>query len=352
MWAGVLHLVFGNALIGIGEGLLLVWLFSAPKGKSVLVMIAANYASAWLGGLFIRGAIVRALPMDLTNGWKWFWVMVVVTYCLTLVLEWPFVAWCFRGKQDWLGRSVRASLVVQTASYVLLFGWYWGASGTSLYTRMKIVPPSALSLPESVVVYFIAPADGNVYRRQLGGGVEQKVFDLHSTNEDDRLLVCPNATDTNSWDLVARLESDNQRGGLFVGVLTNTSVEGASEGGGNTLDPAEPYGTWPNFGKVLGFASATNSQWKFWTGFWPVEGLEATHISTGKRIRFAYETPFGAWTVRNAIQLPSDQVLFQLGDDQICAFDPAGRRVALLWRGRGLTAVIQKTITERGRPER
>ena len=53
----MLHLVFGNAFIGIGEGLLLAWLFSVPTGKSVAVMILANYASAWLGGLFIRGAL-------------------------------------------------------------------------------------------------------------------------------------------------------------------------------------------------------------------------------------------------------------------------------------------------------
>ena len=68
MWAGMLHLVFGNALIGLGEGLLLAWLCSVPKGKSVLVMILANYASAWIGALFISG-VVRTLPMDLNNGW-------------------------------------------------------------------------------------------------------------------------------------------------------------------------------------------------------------------------------------------------------------------------------------------
>ena len=191
MWAGLLHLAFGNALIGLGEGLLLAWFFSARKLKSISVIILANYTSAWLGGLFIRGAIVHALPMDLTNGWMWFWVMVVVTYCMTLIIEWPFVAWCFRGMQGWLKRSLRASLVVQSASYVLLFGWYWMASGTSLYTKMNIVTPADLSLPGSVLVYFIAPADGNVYRRQLVGGREEKVYELHSTDHDDRLFVRP-----------------------------------------------------------------------------------------------------------------------------------------------------------------
>lgn len=73
MWAGMLHLVFGNALIGLGEGLLLAWVFFAPKVKTVLTLILANYVSAWLGGHFILAPLVQALPLDLTNAWRWLW---------------------------------------------------------------------------------------------------------------------------------------------------------------------------------------------------------------------------------------------------------------------------------------
>lgn len=188
MWAEMFHLVFGNALIGWGEGLLLSRLFSVPKRISIPVMLIANYGSAWLGGVFIRAAIVRVLPLNLDNGWVWFWVMVLVTYCLTLILEWPFIAWVMRSTHNWLKRSLRASLIIQTASYVLLFGWYWMASGTSLYTKMNIVAPADISLPESVLVYFIAPEDGNVYKRPLTGGLQEKVFELHSIDTNDRLF--------------------------------------------------------------------------------------------------------------------------------------------------------------------
>ena len=93
MWASMFHLAIGNLFIGLGEGMLLAFLFSLPKGKSVPVMILANHVSTWIGGLFLRAAIVRALPLDLNNGWKWFWVMVILTYGITLLLEWPFLAW-------------------------------------------------------------------------------------------------------------------------------------------------------------------------------------------------------------------------------------------------------------------
>ena len=342
MWAGMLHMLFGNALIGLGEGWLLAWRFPLPKRRGVPVMILANYASAWVGGLFIGCVMVPALPMNLANGWRWFWLTVVVMYGLTVILEWPFIAWYFRGTQGWLKRSFRASLLLQSVSYVLLFGWYWMASGTSLYTQMNIVPAADLALPQSVLVYFIAPADGSVYQRHLVGGSEQKIFELRSTNRDDRLFVRPSTPDTNRWDLVARLETKDFRDPRYVVVLTNLLVEAAPDARSTYTDPPQYDGTSFRFGNAPGLGSITNSQWEFRTGFWPIEGLRASNKATGERVYFSYETPFIAWRVRNAVHLALDKVLFQLGDDQICAFDPVNRRVALLWHGRGPVAVIEK----------
>jgi hypothetical protein len=343
IWAGTLHLVFGNALIGIGEGLLLTWLFSVPKRKSIRIMILANYASAWLGGLIARGAIVHALPLDLNNGWRWFWCMVVVTYIITLAIEWPFVVWCFRGTQDWLKRSLASSIVVQSGSYAILFAWYWMASGTSLYTKMNIVAPSDISVPTPVLVYFIGPEDGNVYKRSLAAGAAEMILPLHSKDNNDRLFVRPSRPDTNHWDLVARLEGNDRRDPRFVEVLTNLLVEAVPDWRSTVSDPPRYEGTWFNFGIVQSLGSATNSPWKFWSGFWPVQGLRASNKATSESVQFSYETPFGAWTIRNTVHLPSDKVLFQLGDDQICLFDPATHRVALLWHGKGAVAVVEKS---------
>jgi hypothetical protein len=231
--------------------------------------------------------------------------------------------------------------VVQSSSYILLFGWYWMASGTSLYTKMHVVAPEELALPESVLVYFIAASDGNVYRRGLASRDEQRIYELHSKDDNDRLFVRPSALDTNRWDLMARLETGDRRNPRFVEVLTNLLMQAALDWRSSDSDPPDYEGTWFSFGKVQGLGSATNSQWEFWAGFWPVEGLRGSQKETGNRVRFSYETPFGAWTVRNAVHLPTDKVLFQLGDDQICGFDPVERRVALLWHGRGPVPVIE-----------
>ena len=343
MWAGMLHLVFGNFAIGVVEGLLLVWLFQAPMAKSLVVMVLANYASAWLGGLFIRGVIVNALSLDLNNGWRWFWIMVLATYCLTLMLEWPFIAWCFRRRPDWWKRSMLATLATQSASYVLLFGGYWMVSGTSLYTQMHVVAPADISLPKSVLVYFISPNDGNVYKRRLAGGEAQKVYDLHSTDKNDRLLVRPSAPDTARWDLVARLETADHNNPRLVTVqaslMADVALDWRSE-----QDPPQYKGSWFNFGEAPALGSSTASQWQIRTGFWPIEGLQASNKTIKMDVHFSYETPFGQWVVRNAVLLPSDKVLFQLGTDQICVFDPVTRRIALLWHGRGPVPVIEKTV--------
>ncbi len=345
MWAAALHLLFGNALIGLGEGLLLARIFSAPQWTCALVMTLANYVSAWLGFLFLQRDLV---PMDLTNAWLWFWIMVVATYVMTLVLEWPFVAWCLRRTQGWFRRSLRASLVVQSASYVLLFGWYWMASEASLYTKMDVVEAAALSLPESVLVYYIDPADGDVYSRRLAGGTEHKAFELDSTGRNDRLFVRASTADADCWDLVARLQNQDDRVPRFVVVATNMHVEAPPDVRGTRTDPPDHEGTWLNFGPARQLGTAGRGQWEFWAGFWPLEGLQATHTPTGEQVRFSYETPFAAWAIRNLVHLPADKALFQLGNDQICAFDPATRRVALLWRGRGPVPVIAREAA--GRP--
>ena len=67
MWATMLHLFFGNAIIGILEGLLLAVFFRLPKGKTIFLLIAANYASAWLGGLFIIGGLADQISITLAN---------------------------------------------------------------------------------------------------------------------------------------------------------------------------------------------------------------------------------------------------------------------------------------------
>lgn len=339
MWAGLLHLTIGNTLIGILEGFLIAWAFDLPRKRAVLIMIPANYFSAWLGGFFLTHTIANSLHMDLNNGWRWFWIMVLLTYVITVLLEWPFVALCFRRTENWLAKSLRANLLAQTTSYVLLFGWYWMASGTTLYTQLRVSSPQELALPGNVAVYFISEQDGNVYKQSVGGASQTRIYDLHSTNSGDRLFT-RSAQSNGCWNLVARIETGDRKP-RYVELSTNLVVEAAVDER-PTLSSEYPD-TWFNFGKAQSLGTAANGRWQFRTGFWAIGGLAAGNQITHQKIRFAFETPFAAWSIRNAVHLPSDKVLFQLGDNQICAFDPESRKIALLWHGRGPVAVIENS---------
>jgi hypothetical protein len=339
MWAGMLHLVFGNFIIGVGEGLVLAWVFKLRKIASMAVMIAANYFSAWIGLSWLQSQITQSLDLELYNAWRWVWIMVGVSYLITLLLEWPFVALCFLKQRAWLRRSLLGCLLVQSISYVFLFGWYWGASGKTLYTQGEIVPLSDFALPSGVVVYYIGEEDGNVHEFDFGTRRAQQVFQLGSTNLEDRLVVLPSQLDGGPYGISARLEADNSDEPTLrevIGGLREEQVAVEEERDGK-ID-----GTWFSFGMVPPVGGITNSMWEVYTGYWPVEGLTAENTVNKAKFHLAFETPFAAWSVRNATQLLTGQIIFQLGENQVCILEPEDRKVARLVFGRGPVVVLQR----------
>lgn len=342
MLAGMFHLVIGNAIIGLLEGLAIALVFKRPKFKTIALLVLANYFSAWVGATLLREAIAIALPMDLNNLRLVFWTAVLITYVFTLVLEFPFVVLVFRHDAQWLRKSAIGTLAVQTVSYVFLFWWYWHLSGVSLLNEVAVVEPGAISLPENVV-YFISAEDGDVYELRFAETVKvTKIYGLNSQGLDDRIMFRDFAGDKDSQELVVRIDTHDSENPAIVplGVVFSDASTPRSRGV-NSEYPRENE-TWFNFGEALALGDAESSPWEFSTGFWAAEGIRGTRKDVGARAGFSFETPFGAWIVRNAIHLPTDKILLQLGDDQIVLYDPLTQRIALLAKGRGPTAAITR----------
>ena len=125
---------------------------------------------------------------------------------LTLLLEWPYVTWCLRKCDRWFVKSIWGSLAVQSASYLVLFGWYWMARATSLYTDVAVVQLSEISLPERVVIYYIAENDRDVYALDLRRGQTKRICELKSSDRFDWLSLQESQTDAGGID-------GNQAGG-------------------------------------------------------------------------------------------------------------------------------------------
>ncbi len=338
MWAGAIHLLIGNALIGVFEGLLLAKFFKVRKRRAIVFMIPANYFSAWVG-VFILAGVQSHWHLNLYNAWRFLWFMVGFTYLLTLILELPFFAFCFWKDTNWFQKSIKATLLLVTASYVILFSWYYMASAKSLYTDMHIVQFVEISHPKNVFIYYISPK-GVVKSRFITDTSEHTVCDIKSTNIDDRLFFRKSSTDSTQWELVARLETEDYKKPKFV--VVQPSFAKTDEFNRKSYFFSQPWdeGIWGH-GPVPCIGIATTSSWEFWNGFWAAEGLYGENKQTGIKVGFAYETPFGEWSIQNATQLPNDDVLFQLGDDQICILDPKTKQVALVCYGRGPVAILK-----------
>jgi hypothetical protein len=343
MWAGFLHLFVGNFLIGIGEGLVLALLFNLNKLKSIAILIVANYFSAWIGYVFLDSSIPSLLSVNINNAWQILWLMVLVTYVATLLLEFPFVALALYKQPKWLSKSVKGSLIIQSASYIVIFGWYSLASGVTLYTSTKIVNLSSLSFPENMVLYYISKDDGNVYMRSLNKDDASKIYDLKSQNFDDNLFIQPSADEPNRCDLFAYLETGRRNEPNLINIQKAFIPDTLVVYKNHRRTPPQYYErTWFNTGDAPKLGSAKQSPWEFHAGFWPIQGLSGKRSDTKKTIYFAMETPFVQWNIRNATHIPGDKVVFQLGDDQICIFDVNSKSVALVTYGRGPIVTIKQ----------
>jgi hypothetical protein len=334
VWATGFHMLFGNALLGVFEGWLLGKVFDLRQKRCMGLLILANYFSAWLG-MFIVDALRASQAVDIYNALQMSLALIFVTYLLTLFLEWPFVAFCFRRTPQWFAKSIKGSLLVQTVSYLLLFGGFWLVSGKTLYTAMRVVPSTELSLGAGVQVFFIGDVDGDVYRIS-NRGRPTKIWNLKSTNVSDFLCFQKSKQDTNWWNLVAVM--DRRRGKEEGMVILRNALWKPSD----DVWLTQQYWGWGSAPRV---GTATNSPWHFQWAHWNDLGMWGRNEKTGARLQVAFGTPVMGWPVWRAIQLPGNNVLFQLGKDQLCLLDIESKRIALVAHGYGPVAVTDDELS-------
>ena len=313
-------LLINNFVIGIVEGIIIAVLFKQRWKCCIGLMILANWFSAAAGEFLFVSPMLKSVDIDLYNVWQWISVMVVVGYLTTLVLEWPFVAFCFRGSGGWFRRSLWATLISQTASTLLVIGLYYFWTDTSLYRELVVVPPSEISLPKNAVVYYIAKTDGNVYSLGSSSREPTKVCKLKDSGDRASLFVRESGGQPGHWDIV--VGTDRQ------GSTPRTVREGLLC---EAVKPFQPGGGQPGRGDIPRIGDANRAGWKF---SYDMLGLRGENIKDGRMLRFHYfSAPFVLWGIWHPTQLPNGQVIFQLGNQQICLLDPDSRKIAVIAKG-------------------
>jgi len=351
MWATALHMALGNAFIGILEGVLLARVYGVPAGRAIGVMILANYLSAWLGWTWLWGFPGGRDGINLYNAWPVIWVMVAAAYVVTLLVEWPFVAACFRGRENWFRRSCGASFLIQSVSYVLLFGWFYLASVNSLFTDTTVVSIDQMSLSSNVCVYYIADEDGDIYSLKLNTGQFEKVFDLNSHDLSDCLSFENSRLQKGSQEVVALLESADINQPKVIRSEVVVPDEDCPQYEDHAPLRSDRFASPSSHHSVSKLGSALEDPWTFTAGYWAAQGLSGENTKTGEHIWLALETPFVQWAIRHVIALPENKVLFQLGERQICILDSNTRKVAVLRFGRGAVAVLERPLIQQKRVE-
>ncbi len=307
-------------------------MFKCPKGKAVLILILANYVSAWAGGSFVSRYLASLPDITIQTLWFWFVIFVLVAFVVTLLIEFPFFWLVLRSRENALHRALVATPVIHGISYALLFVWYWMASGTSMLTQLDVVSVDAMRVSEPYALYFISRDGNQVCRMGLDGSDSiHSVAEVAAHHRNDRLFVRPR--NDSGFDLLVYLDSDDREAWTESRVLEDFAEQAPvdwrmAEG---RSDKAE--GSWTNFGPVP--TVVAESDWEFRTGFWPVEGIRGGHKKTGRKLHYSLEIPFVAWHVRNAVHLSGDYLVTQLGRDQICLLHPESGRISLIARGKG-----------------
>lgn len=146
VWAGVSHLVIGNLLIGILEGTLIAKIFKARLLKSILIMALANYISMFLG--FVGMGAVAGLGIGVAgtiNHAVFIVLLFLGTYGFSVLIEWPFCFWVLSRQQRRGIRSLQASVLVQTVSYVILIIIYLGVGFMALKENPRLHHPASSS---------------------------------------------------------------------------------------------------------------------------------------------------------------------------------------------------------------
>ncbi|MBE9199047.1 MULTISPECIES: hypothetical protein [unclassified Nodularia (in: cyanobacteria)] len=273
IWTQFIYLIFGNAVIAVIEGRLLSKWFHTPNSKTIVILIFANYTSAWVGVLSLARLSTNIPNLNIENIRFWLSIFVVLAFLMTLIIEYPFFWLLFRKQPNSFFKALKATFIIHGISYLLLLVLYGLASQTSMLTQLDVVSASKLQPREEYVLYFISAENNQPIRSNLLGKLQQTV----QLSEFD--------------SVISRVR--------------------------------------PPYRSVRKLTENTNWEYRRnWHG-----GISGHNKSEDLRFQFSLETPLAWWRMNSATHLEGDFVVFQLGKDQICILHPEQRKIALIVRG-------------------
>jgi len=328
MWAGIAHLFIGNAVIGLLEGLIVGIAFKTSRMLSVPVMIVANYISMFAGAFILSKLSDKLLSVvTIYNITVILCALIVVSFLITFIIEWPFCLFLFRKQEKRVKRSLLANLITQSISYILLIAFYAIPSGASLITDVKIDKTLSFATTQKMWIYYISPDDGDIYRIRQNGSSNEKVLETDITDEYAGLFFRPSSDTPYSNLFVMERSSDR----ILIQHFTDKSM--------NAYYPEKDER--PSWFKPIDLRPNDQQDWEVSAGFWAIEGLRAKNKADGKKFQLSMETPFINLWIRNITLIPGNQAVFQINHNQIVLLDLNTKKLGLITIGRGPLVIME-----------
>lgn len=330
LWLSMLHLVLGNAVIGIIEGLIVSKLLKTTKLRSILVMIAANYISAAAGAgcLWLLDLIqIEGLKFFFFNHLKFsIGIILSALVILTVFIESPFCYFLDKERPRKWKIALRTSLVVQAVSYALISPLYYVAS-----TAM-ISPPWTTKEVETAkningYILFLDKDGRSLHKVSLKKlqhserieNWEKKVFNGYIyVNLDKKLeleLKILGSSDNNyGQNLDFNLKHTIPLDTLDDSWLDrfNSNIETQNRPDFETTHVKEHFKECVR--DPVDYSSGKSLWEKNWIGTWAIEGFRFSLKSNPtETLGMSVESPPFWWSAACATILPEDQVVMQFG---------------------------------------
>ncbi|MBI2432609.1 MAG: hypothetical protein HYV26_07050 [Candidatus Hydrogenedentes bacterium] len=331
----MLHLLFGSALMGVCQGILLAWWMRLPERRTIYLFIGVNYLCSWVGWIGTY-AFARVLPTTIYSFWSYLPLIVAFAYLLTLALAWPFVAVALSEIHGRKLKSFSATVLLQTVSFAVIVAWYWSGSDFSLLEDTHQVPISAIGATSPARVFYIAPGGHEVLTQSMSGAPE---LVYRAPGVIASLEVRRNRERPGRWDLVAILatgridnpEVDVVRPAFLSPLEQPIYVNGQSVEDLTTLYRGDSV--------VAGLGVPDYEGWRFDSGAYFVSGWKEE--DPGSRFLWSMNSPAALWGLSRLTYLPGGFLIICLQDEQICLLDLATRNLALVAHGRSPVVVLE-----------
>lgn len=316
MWYGCCWLFVGNAFIGLFEAWIIGRRTRLEIGRLRLPVIAANYASAFIGFYLLFQMSSDWVPYVASRG-RLLWLMWACAFLLTMLVETPFVAFAERVSilkvRPWMD-----SLVANALSYALVMPLALLTCVTSLATQASLLPGArAMGAPKAWVYYVRGE---NVRRVRTDGSADEPVM---AKPAGDGTLFAEPAQDGSRADLVWVPSSWPGKSKILlrgIGAARQAAMSQVDRDGKVAHEWLRSSPLQFTEDKSVGAEA----------GFWPALGLSAW--VGGRSYNLAFETPFAVAAWRDPTLLPGAFLVVGLGD-KIVLLNLRTRDLAILVAG-------------------